>query len=175
MKPLASTVAARTDGDNPMPSIIPEPLTALAFASFGDVLDATGDFRLINDGLCHRHHDRARLDFGPEGRAGISIFNAEPRALPYSFDLIERHPEGSQAFLPMTGDPFLVIVATSPKDTPRAFLTNGAQAINLHRGTWHGVLTPLAAPGLFAVVDRIGPTPNLEEYRFTEKWTVLAP
>ena len=158
-----------------MKTLRPLPLTAQAFAPFGDVLDATGDFRLIDAGLCRRHHDRATLDFGPEGRAGISIFQAEPRALPYTFDLIERHPDGSQAFLPMSENPFLVIVATSPKAEPQAFLTDGTQGINLHRGTWHGVLTPLHAPGRFAVVDRIGPTPNLEEYRYSEPWTVLAP
>jgi ureidoglycolate lyase len=149
-----------------------EPLTADAFAPFGDVLDATGDFRLINAGLCRRHHDRAQLDFGPEGRAGLSIFKAEPRTLPYSFDLIERHPDGAQAFIPMSTHPFLVIVSEGPQATPRAFLTNGAQGINLHRGTWHGVLTPLHAPGLFAVVDRIGATPNLEEHRYDQAWTV---
>lgn len=158
-----------------MRQIIAAPLTAEAFAPFGDVLEASGDFRLINAGLCRRHHDLARLDFGPEGRAGISIFRAEPRALPYDFDLIERHPEGSQAFLPMGADPFLVIVAESPQAAPRAFLTDGAQGINLHRGTWHGVLTPLHAPGLFAVVDRIGATPNIEEHRFAEAFRVLAP
>jgi ureidoglycolate lyase len=155
----------------------PEPLTDLAFAPFGEVLAATGDFRLINAGLCQRHHDRAQLDFGPDGRAGISIFNAVPRALPYAFDLVERHPEGSQAFLPMHAQPFLVIVA--PDDSgrpgrPAAFLTDGAQGINLRRGTWHGVLTPLQAPGLFAVVDRIGSTPNLEEYRYDTPFTVVA-
>lgn len=150
-------------------------LTPKAFAPFGDVLDATGDFRLINAGLCQRHHDRASLDFGPEGRAGISVFKAEPRALPYAFDLIERHPDGSQAFLPMTGHPFLVIVAPGPDHPPQTFLTDGTQGINLHRGTWHGVLTPLHAPGLFAVVDRIGPTPNLEEFRYPHTWTVIAP
>lgn len=155
--------------------IRPAPLTAAAFTSFGDVLEATGEHRLINEGKCRRHHDRARLDFGAEGRAGVSIFQAEPRALPYTFDLIERHPEGSQAFLPMSEHPFLVIVATGPDAEPLAFLTNGRQGINLHCGTWHGVLTPLSAPGLFAVVDRIGATPNLEEYRYTEPWTVLAP
>jgi ureidoglycolate lyase len=155
--------------------IRPEPLTPEAFAPFGDVLDATGEHRLINAGLCRRHHDRARLDFGPGARAGISIFHAKPRALPYAFDLIERHPEGSQAFIPMTEHPFLVIVSPDTQATPRAFLTSGAQGINLTRGTWHGVLAPLSAPGLFAVVDRIGPTPNLEEHRFTEPWTVLAP
>ena len=151
--------------------IIAHPLTAAAFAPFGDVLDATGDFRLINNGLCQRHHDRARIDTG-DARTGISIFNAQPRARPYSFDLIERHPDGSQAFIPMTQHPFLVIVAESPDHKPRAFLTNGAQGINLHRGIWHGVLTPLHAPGLFAVVDRIGDTPNLEEYRYAAAWTV---
>lgn len=154
------------------------PLTAEAFAPYGDVLEAAGDFRLINEGMCKRHHDRARLDFGTEGRAGVSIFNATPRALPYVFDLVERHPEGSQAFLPMSEHPFLVIVApdiAGKPGTPLAFLTNGAQGINLHRGTWHGVLAPLQSPGLFAVVDRIGNTPNLEEYRYGTSWRVTGP
>ncbi len=155
--------------------IRPAPITPEGFAPYGDVLDASGDFRLINAGLCRRHHDRARLDFGEDGRTGISIFQAEPRSLPYSFDLIERHPDGSQAFLPMTAQPFLVIVSPDPQAEPRAFLTNGAQGINLHRGTWHGVLTPLSAPGLFAVIDRIGTTQNLEEHRYAMPWTVLAP
>jgi ureidoglycolate lyase len=156
-----------------MRTLRPVPLTARAFAPFGDVLDATGDFRMINAGLCQRHHDRARLDFGPDGLVGISIFKAEPRTLPYSLDLIERHPDGSQAFIPMSEHPFLIIVSPDPEADPRAFLTNGAQGINLHRGTWHGVLTPLSAPGLFAVIDRIGTTPNLEEHRYATPWTVL--
>ena len=148
--------------------ITARPLTAHAFAPFGDVLDTAGDpDRLINAGLCGRYHDRARLDFG-DGRAGISLFNAQPRSLPYTCDLLERHPEGSQAFIPMTQHPFLVIVA--PDDdgkpgAPLAFVTAPGQGINLHRGTWHGVLTPLHAPGLFAVIDRIGPGANLEEVR----------
>ena len=159
-----------------MTNLHPAPLSAEAFAPFGDVLDATGDFRLINDGMCKRHHDRAQMDFGPDGRAGISVFNATPRALPYAFDVVERHPEGSQAFIPMSQHPFLVIVAEDhggKPGKPLVFLTNGAQGINLHRGTWHGVLTPLAAPGLFAAVDRIGQTPNLEEYRYPQSWTVI--
>lgn len=162
----------------PMRNITARTLDAAAFAPFGDVLDASGEFRLINEGLCKRHHDRARLDFGPDGRAGISVFNAVPRALPYGFDLVERHPEGSQAFIPLSQHPFLVIVAADEggrPGTPLAFLTNGAQGINLHRGTWHGVLAPLAAPGLFAVVDRIGATANLEEYRYPQSWTVTGP
>lgn len=159
-----------------MTDLTVQPLTAGAFAPFGEVLEAGGDFRLINEGLCRRHHDRATLDFGPEGRAGISVFSAVPRALPYVFDLVERHPEGSQAFLPMTQHPFLVIVAPDEGGVPGrplAFLTSGAQGINLRRGTWHGVLTPLAPPGLFAVVDRIGTTPNLQEHRYPSAFRVV--
>jgi ureidoglycolate lyase len=147
-----------------------QPLTAAAFAPFGDVLDATGEFRLINAGLCQRFHDLARIDC--DDRTGLSIFNAEPRALPYTFDLIERHPLGSQAFIPMTALPFLVIVAANPQATPCAFVTNGAQGINLHRGTWHGVLTPLHASGLFAVIDRVSDGGNLEEFRYQNHWAV---
>jgi ureidoglycolate lyase len=150
-----------------------EPLNAAAFTPFGDVLDATGDHRLINQDLCKRFDDRARLDFTDAG-PGISVFSAEPRSLPYTLSLIERHPAGSQAFLPMTQNPFLVIVSDGPEARPRAFLTSGAQGINLHRGTWHGVLTPLHAPGLFAVIDRIGPGPNLEEHHFADPWIITA-
>jgi ureidoglycolate lyase len=157
-----------------MKTIHIEPLTAAAFAPFGDVIEAAGiPDRLINAGLCARFHDRARLDFS-QGRAGISIFRAEPCSLPYTLDLIERHPDGSQAFLPMTAHPFLVIVSAGPDAIPHAFLTNGAQGINLYRGTWHGVLTPLHPPGLFAVVDRIGDGPNLQEHRFVIPWLVTA-
>lgn len=151
-------------------------LTAAAFAHFGDVIEARGaPDKLINQGLCGRFHDRARLDFGPEGRAGLSLFDAQPRALPYLLEMVERHPEGSQAFIPMHDAPFLVIVAEDAGGTPaspHAFLTTGAQAINLHRNIWHGVLTPLAAPGRFAVVDRIGPGANLEEFWFPEPYLV---
>ena len=162
-----------------MRQIAAQPLTPEAFAPYGDVLDTTGDpDRIINQGLCGRYHDRARLDFGAGGRAGISLFKAEPRALPYQLDMVERHPDGSQAFVPMSLTSFLVIVAPDTggqPGTPLAFLTRPGQAINLHRGTWHGVLTPMEAPGLFAVIDRIGPTPNLEEHWFETPFVICGP
>ena len=152
-----------------------EKLTADAFAPYGDLMDATGEpDKLINRGRCGRYHDRARLDFS-DGRAGISIFKGMKETLPLQLRMVERHPEGSQAFVPMSGDPFLVVVARdeggTPKD-PRAFVTEPGQAINFHRGTWHGVLTPLSEPGLFAVIDRIGDGANLEEYWFEETYLV---
>ena len=159
-----------------MSTIRIEPLTAEAFAPFGEVLDTAGEpDKLINQGLCGRFHDRATLDFTEEGRAGISLFKAELRALPYTLDLMERHPLGSQAFLPMSMDAFLVIVA--PDDAgkpgePRAFRTAPGQGINFHRNTWHGVLTPLSGSGLFAVVDRIGGGENLQEHWFEDTYTI---
>lgn len=159
-----------------MTDIIAKPLTVEAFAPFGDVLEAEGSpDKLINADLCGRWHDRARLDFGPAGRAGISIFKAEARSLPYRLDLLERHPEGSQAFLPMTAEPFLVIVAEDQDGRPgeiKAFLTAPGQGVNFLRNTWHGVLTPLSEPGLFAVIDRIGETPNLEEHALDHEVTI---
>ena len=150
-------------------SVQAQPLTAEGFAPFGDVLEVAGQpDKIINQGLCGRFHDLATLDFA-DGRAGISLFKAEPRTLPMKLDLVERHPDGSQAFLPMSLDPFLVIVAPDQggaPGVPLAFLTRPGQGVNYHRGTWHGVLTPLHAPGLFAVVDRIGSGANLEEHWF---------
>lgn len=158
-----------------MTRIALQPLTAEAFAPFGDVLDTSGaPDRIINQGLCGRFHDRAALDFA-DGRAGISLFRAEPRQLPLTLDMVERHPDGSQAFLPMSEAPFLVVVAPDEGGTPgrpRAFLTQPGQGVNYHRGVWHGVLCPLSAPGLFAVVDRIGAGPNLEEHWFTEPYLI---
>lgn len=154
------------------------PLTAEAFAPFGEVLEVSGTpDRLINAGKCGRFHDRAQLDFA-DARAGISIFKSESFSLPYRLELVERHPEGSQAFICMSNDPFLVVVAPDEDGTPGhplAFITNGAQGVNIHRNVWHGVLTPLSGPGLFAVVDRIGTTRNLEEYPFPSPFTVITP
>lgn len=160
-----------------MQQISARALSAEEFAPFGDVLETAGEpDKIINQGLCGRFHDRAKLDFGPGGRAGISLFSAVPRSLPYRLEMVERHPDGSQAFVPMHQNPWLVIVAEAGDrpGTIRAFLAAPGQGVNLHRGTWHGVLTPLLAPGLFAVVDRIGTTANLEEHWLPEPVMITA-
>lgn len=159
-------------------TIYTEPLTRDAFAPFGDVLEAAGEAdMLINDGKCKRFHDRAQLELVRGGRAGLSIFQGQPRALPYTFAMLERHPHGCQAFIPMQAAPFLVIVAPGENGapgTPRAFLTAPGQGVNYHRGTWHGVLTPLSEPAIFGVVDWIGDIDNLEEFLLTTQYVVEA-
>ena len=153
-----------------------QPLTAEAFAPFGEVLEVTGTpDKLINQGKCGRHHDRATMDFGPEGRAGISIFDAQAYTLPLRLEMMERHPDGSQAFLPTAPEPFLVVVAPDDRGapgTPLAFVTKPGQGVNYTRNTWHAVCTPLDRPAKFFVVDRIGPGDNLEEHWFENPYTI---
>lgn len=152
-------------------------LTAAAFAPFGDVIELSGEPDYwINRNKCGRYHDLARLDFADNGRAGISLFHGQPYELPLLLDMVERHPLGSQAFLPMSAEPYLVIVAPDRDGVPLApqvFLAQASQGVNYHRGTWHGVLTPLQRSALFAVVDRIGDGNNLEEHYFTTPYQVM--
>lgn len=158
--------------------LLAEPLTAEAFAPFGDVIaaDGTPDM-LINQNLCGRFHDRARLDF-TDGRAGLSLFDAAARDWPCHIEMMERHPLGSQAFVPLNGVAMLVTVAPDQDGrpgAPRAFLGRPGQVVNLLRATWHGVLAPMGARGQYAVIDRIGPGNNLEEYRLEPPLEVEGP
>lgn len=156
------------------------PLTAEDFAPFGDVIERGEETIAINAGMCERHHDLAQLDF-TSGRAGISLFDGKARAFPHTLDLVERHPEGSQAFIPMCDLPLLITVCPDldgRPGPPQGFMMGAGQAVNLHRGCWHGVLAPIGAPGargLYAVVDRIGSGSNLEEFRFETPWVILPP
>ena len=151
------------------------PLTAPAFAPYGEVIEARGlPDMVVNRGRCGRYHDLAALDFGG-GRAAVSIFVSRCCLLPHALDMMERHPLGSQAFLPLSGDPFLVAVARDAGGAPgrpEAFLTAPGQGVNYRRGVWHGVLAPLGRPARFAVVDRVGEGDNLEEHRFDAPWTL---
>ena len=143
------------------------PLVATEFEPFGDILQVQpSPTVMINQGNCARYTDLAKLDFS-DGCAGISIFHAHPYRSPLTLSMMERHPAGSQAFIPMSSDPFLVIVAPDNDGSPgkpRVFMTDGLQGVNYHRNVWHGVLTPIDGNGLFTVVDRIGPGSNLEEH-----------
>ena len=158
-------------------SLITAPLTAEAFAPYGDVIEVRGTpTKMINQGMCGRYHDLAQLDFA-DGRAGISLFDAKARHLPHVVDMVERHPDGSQAFMPISQVRFLVIVADDEGGmpvNPQAFVTAPGQSINLYRGVWHGVLAPIGSPGQFVVVDRIGDGPNLQEHWFDEPYIVEA-
>lgn len=149
-----------------MTSIKAEPITAEAFAPYGELLTLRpSPDKLINEGRCERHHALATVECGG-GEAIISLFRSEPVSLPYDCALLERHPLGSQAFMPLGPDPWLSVVAPDEDGrpgAPRAFLVPSGMGINLRAGVWHGVLTPLDRPAEFLVVDREGEGVNLEE------------
>jgi len=150
----------------------PVPLTRGLFAPFGEVIETGGNPHYsINDGFAERYSDLATVDVGErDGQLRVNIFQALPRALPMAIRMVERHPLSSQAFVGMSGQPFLVVVA-APGKAPlasdlHAFVTDGRQGVNYARGTWHHPLIAVGAPGEFLVIDRGGPGENCDEVFF---------
>ena len=164
-----------------MKRLIAQPLTREAFAGFGDVLDTEGwdDHFPINAGKTERYHGLATAEAtGPDAGVLISIARATPYAFPLKLAMVERHPLGSQAFMPLSPRPFLVVVAhdgpNGPAE-PRAFVTRPGQGVNYPRNHWHAVLTPIGEPQDFLVVDRGGDGVNLEEFHFEEPYEIHLP
>ncbi|WP_111493390.1 MULTISPECIES: ureidoglycolate lyase [Marinobacter] len=149
------------------PRTIPsQPLTREAFAPFGDVIQTEGAASFpINAGRTERFHALAAVETLGEGAdAIISIFRGQPLA-PLVIDLMERHPQGSQAFVPMGDQPYWVVVAPPGDFDPaqvRVFRAGPGQGVNYRAGTWHAPLLPVNADADFLVVDRRGPGDNCD-------------
>lgn len=149
----------------------PEPLTASAFAPFGDVVEAgeTSDAGM-NESRFARFDDLVGLDMAaePPGRVSVSIARCNtPSTLPMRVLMMERHPLGSQAFIPLQEFEFIVVVAPPgaalDESAIRAFRSNGRQGINYRRGTWHMPLIALAEGQKFLVIDRLGEGANCDQ------------
>ena len=147
----------------------PVPVTPERFAPFGEVIDRPASARQpMNEARFERFADLAVVG----GRTQLSIARARAAtSLPYRFDLLERHPLGSQAFVPLDGREFIVVVgppgeAVDAADL-EAFVTNGRQGINYRRGTWHLPMISLHEGQEFLVVDRAG-AGNCEELVLSE-------
>lgn len=155
-----------------------EPLTPEAFAPFGDVIDTrTADYFPINAGRTRRYHDLAKVEtLGEQARTLISIFVSQPVSLPLELDFLERHPQGSQAFMPLHEERFVVVVAppgdSIDPDEVRAFVTDGRQGVNYRAGTWHAIQSVLEREGEFLVVDRGGEGNNCDESPLALRITV---
>lgn len=148
-----------------------EPLTRRGFAAFGDVIETDGARHFpINRGTVERFHDLASVDVGDDGRVLISIVEARHASgVPVRVEIVERHPLGSQAFMPLGEAVMCVVVAPAGEavrpDDLRAFVSNGRQGVNYHPGTWHMPLLAFEAGQRFIVVDRGGPGDNCDERR----------
>ena len=151
------------------------PLTAERFATFGDVLESSVQQKQpMNSGKFDRFDGLAQVDAGSDTGGLPSISIARSRAatvLPYRLDMLERHPKGSQAFMPLTGNPYLVVVAPPGELEPtliRAFFAQTSQGVNYHKGTWHHYCLGLNISNDFLVVDRGGQGNNCDEVELPE-------
>lgn len=156
-----------------MRELLIEPLTREAFAPFGDVIELEGARQIpINLGTTMRYHDLAHIDVADEGgRPLVNVFRGEPRALPFEVQMLERHPLGSQAFVPLTDKPYLIVVAPKGELVPasmRAFVSRGWQGVNYAKGVWHHPLIALDEVTDFIVIDRGGNGHNCDEQTLPE-------
>ena len=148
--------------------LTPEPLTAEAFAPFGSVIQASDEaVKLdINQGHAVRYDRLAEIDVADGGGKGvISLFRARPLG-ELVLKVFERHPLGSQSFIPLSGRPYLVAVAPAGDfdlASVRLFRAEGHQGVHYRKGVWHHFLLVLEADTDFLVVDRAGPGDNCEE------------
>ena len=161
-------------------SLRPVPLTRARFAPYGDVIDASHDaVKSMNEARFERFDDLCNVDLGGGGVA-ISVTRARTATvLPLRVDRVERHPLGSQAFVPLSHCTMVVVVAPPGEAVDaadlRAFVTNGRQGINYHRGTWHMPLIAFDVGQEYLVVDRGGSEPNCEEHELDTVVMLEAP
>lgn len=159
-------------------SLQPLPLTRERFAPYGDVIETSAAASAaMNAAHFERFDDLCAVE-AKRGHVAISIARCRiATTMPHRFDMVERHPHGSQAFMPLTPCRFMVVVAPPEESVDaaelRAFVTNGRQGINYHRGTWHMPLIAFEAGQEFLVIDRAGKSPNCDEHSLEEAVTLL--
>ena len=157
-----------------MKTLRPEPLTAVAFSGFGDVIEMAHSIPItINQGFAERFNDLAHVDVAMQGGSvNISLFSGNPRPQPIAIKLMERHPLGSQLFCPLQDRPWLVLVCGDVHDfsSYRAFAATGRQGVNYAPNVWHHPLLVFDLASRFLIVDRKGPGNNLEDVWFKDNF-----
>ena len=162
-------------------TLTPQPLTRERFAPYGDVVESVVDNKAaMNASRFERFDDLCKVEMSDGGRVAVSIARCRVATeLPYRIDMVERHPLGSQAFVPLGPGRMIVVVAPPEESVEaedlRAFVTNGRQGINYHRGTWHMPLIAFEPGQEFLIVDRAGTEPNCEEYALDDVVMLEAP
>ena len=162
------------------PRMLPvEPLTASAFAPFGQVIQTDGAEQImINEGTTTRFHNLANIDVGVGGgRSILSIFRGTRRPDPIAIRMMERHPLGSQAFMPLAAHDWLVVVAPTNADDSapdfgslRCFRAPGTVGVNYDRNVWHHPLLVLRPEQDFLIIDRAGPVGEDKSANLQESW-----
>ena len=148
------------------------------FNAYGDLISTEDiDPIDINEGYAKRFDDLAEIDISnDDGKAIVSIFSALKRNFPMKIDMMEKHPLGSQAFIPMKETTFLVLVAPQG-DTPdinmiKSFIVPPGIGINYKPGIWHFPLISTEDTN-FLVIDRKGSGENLIIHKFEKENIIL--
>ena len=159
--------------------ITPIPITKENFAKYGDMI-STKDIKPleINNGYAKRYDGIANLNTSSDnGETTISIFSALKRNFPMKIDMMEKHPLGSQAFIPMKETSFFAFVA--PKGNRpnlrkiKSFIIPKQTGINLNPGIWHFPLISTKNMN-FLVIDRKGKGKNLIIHKFKKEKVYLS-
>ena len=159
-------------------TFIPKAITKENFSKFGDLI-TTDDIKpiTINDGYAKRFNNIAELNTSKEnGKTTISIFSAFKRTFPMKINMMESHPLGSQAFIPMKETTFLCFVAPNENKLDlskiESFIIPPGLGINYKPGTWHFPLISTEDTN-FLVIDRKGKGENLIIHKFEKDKIVL--
>lgn len=147
-----------------------EPLTAAAFAPFGEIITIEGKPATpVNEGRALRYDKLVNLTHQTEALLpGLSIYQVAASTLPIAVDLFEQHPHSGQVFLPMMNGRFLVIVAPDRDRQPdldraRAFMPDLGIGVHYGPGIWHVPMTAVGADMLLAMLMWEGrETPTIE-------------
>jgi len=157
-----------------------ELLTQERFAPYGDVIETSRESSdAMNESRFERFDDLCKIDLINDGKVAVSIARCRmPTSLPIRLDMVERHPLGSQAFVPLTRCKMLVVVAPPEESVDasalRAFVSNGRQGINYRRGTWHMPLIAFEAGQEYLIIDRGGIEPNCDMHTLDDPVIVEA-
>ena len=156
----------------------PKQITKENFSKYGDLISTVNVKPTnINDGFAQRYDDLAKLDtIKDSGKTIVSIFSALKRSFPMKIDMMEKHPLGSQAFIPMDDTKFLVFVAprgNKPNiNKIQSFVVPKQTGVNYNAGIWHFPLISMKNMN-FLIVDRKGKGNNLVIYKFKKDKIIL--
>jgi len=158
--------------------IKPIKITRKIFTEFGDLISSEGIKPIdINAGYAKRFDNLANINTSKNGgKTIVSIFSALKRSFPMKIDMMEKHPLGSQAFIPMNETTFLCFVAPpgeSPEiDKIQSFIIPPKTGINYKPGIWHFPLISTEDTN-FLVIDRKGNGENLIIHKFEKEKIIL--
>ena len=159
-------------------TIKPKIINKKNFSKFGQIIDTSKkSYFRINNGFAKRYDNLIKIDTSTKkGKTIASIFSAKKRIFPMKIDMMEKHPLGSQAFIPMKETIFLTFVAPhgeSPKiDKMQSFIVPPKTGINYKPGTWHFPLISTEDTN-FLVIDRKGNGENLIVHKFEKENIIL--